>query len=67
MLKTVLFQAIQFSITTPFKCLRAILNESWRQHPTATNYTATFLPLRKLYKLDEPDMQNTAGEVGTRS
>ena len=30
-----------------------------------TNYTATYLPSRKLSKLDEPDMQDTAGEVGT--
>ena len=25
------------------------------------NYTATCLPPRKLYKLDEPDTQDTAG------
>ena len=24
-------------------------------------------PVRKLFKLDEPDMQNTAGETGTKS
>ena len=29
--------------------------------------TATNHQLRKLTKLDEPDMQNTAGEVGTNS
>ena len=29
--------------------------------------TATCLPLRKLSKLDEPDMQDTAGEAGTSS
>ena len=46
--------------------LRAILNKSWRQHPT-TNYTATCLPSRKLYKLDEPDTQDTAGEARTNS
>ena len=28
---------------------------------------ATFLPSRKLSKLDEPDMQVTAGEAGTSS
>ena len=33
----------------------------------STNYTATCLPSRKLSKLDEPDMQDTAGEVGTSS
>ena len=44
------------------RMLRAILNKSWRPHP---NYTATSLPSRKLYKLDEPDMQDTAGEART--
>ena len=33
--------------------------------PQETNYTATCLPSRKLSKLDEPDMQGTAGETGT--
>ena len=32
-----------------------------------TNYTATCLPSRKLYKLDEPDKQDTAGEARTSS
>ena len=36
--------------------LRAILNKSWRQHPTK----------QQLYK-HEPDMQDTAEEVGTSS
>ena len=31
-----------------------------------TNYKATCLPSRKISKLDEPDMQDTAGEAGTR-
>ena len=44
------------------RMLRAILNKSWRQHPTNTKYTATFPPSRKLSKLDEPDMQDTAEE-----
>ena len=35
--------------------------------PQDTNYTATGLPSRELSKLDEPDMQDTAGEVGTSS
>ena len=35
--------------------------------PQGTNATATFLPSRKLPKLDEPDMQDTAGEAGTSS
>ena len=32
-----------------------------------TNYTATCLPSRKLSKLDEPDMQDTAGKAGMSS
>ena len=32
-----------------------------------TNCTATYLPSRKLSKLDEPDTQNTAGEAETSS
>ena len=49
------------------RMLGAILNNSWRQHPTSTNYTATCLPSRKLSNLDETDMQVTAGEAGTSS
>ena len=46
------------------RMLRAILNKSLRQK---TNYMATYLPSRKLSKLDEADMQDTAGEAGTSS
>ena len=35
--------------------------------PQDTNYTATCLLSRKLFRLDEPDMQDTAGEAGTSS
>ena len=35
--------------------------------PEGTNYSTTCHPSRKLSKLDEPDMQDTAGEAGTRS
>ena len=35
--------------------------------PQGINYTATCLLLRKLSKLDEPDMQDNAGEAGTSS
>ena len=35
--------------------------------PQGTNYTATCLPSRKISKLLEPDMQDTAGEAGTSS
>ena len=48
--------------------LLAIFNKSWQQHPTRHQlYTATCLPSPKLSKLDEPDMQDTAGEAGTSS
>ena len=46
------------------RMLRAILNKSWRQD---TNCMATYPLSRKLFKLDEPDMQDTAGEAGTSS
>ena len=36
-------------------------------NPQSTNYMATYIPSRKLSKLDEPDMQDTAGEAGTSS
>ena len=35
--------------------------------PQGTNYTATCLPSWKLSKLDEPDMQDTAGKARTSS
>ena len=35
--------------------------------PQGTNYAATNLPSRKLFKLDEPDTQDTAGEAGKSS
>ena len=37
------------------------------QNPQDTNYTATCLSSRKLSKLDELDMQDTAGEAGMNS
>ena len=49
------------------RMLRAILNKSWQQHPTRNNYTVTYHLSRKLSKLDEPDMTDTAGEAGTNS
>ena len=49
------------------KMLRAILNKSWKQHPTKQQMYGYLPPppSRKLSKLDELGMQNTAGEVGT--
>ena len=43
----------------------------WKSHggstPQSRNSTATSHPSRKLSKLDEPDMRNTAGKVETSS
>ena len=49
------------------RMLQAILNWSWRQHPTKWQLYGHLPPSRKLSKLDEPDMKDTAGEVGTSS
>ena len=45
------------------RMLRAILNNTLQ----SSSCTTTDHPSRKLSKLDEPDMQDTAGEIGMRS
>ena len=48
------------------RMLQAILNFEFLvagNIPQSTNCTATYLPSRKLSKLDELDMQETAGEA----
>ena len=49
------------------RMLRAILNESWRQHPTKHQLYGHLPPSWKLSKLDEPDTQDTAGVAETSS
>ena len=57
------------------KSLTAITQEWCEQYWTSpegstqqsSSRTATYHPSRKLFKLDEPDMRDTAGEVGTKS
>ena len=57
------------------KNLMAITQECCKQYRTSPGEstpqngicTATYHPSRKLSKLDEPNMQDTAGEVGTSS
>ena len=56
-----------------------IREKAWRQQhknagrnieqiiPQSSSCTATYHPSRKLLNLDEPDMRDTAGEVGTNS
>ena len=52
-----LFQLLLFNIT----------RSPGSNTPQGTNYTVTYHLSRKLYKLDEPDMPDTAGEARTRS
>ena len=49
------------------ECLEQYWTSPGFNTPQDTNYTATCLPSRKLYKLDEPDTQDTAGEARTNS
>ena len=48
------------------RMLRAILNKSWRQHPTKHQLYGHLPPITKT-KSDEPGTQDTAGEAGTSS
>ena len=43
--------------------LRAILKSPGGNTQQGTNYAATYLPSRKLYKLNEPDTLGNAGEA----
>ena len=47
--------------------LRAIFKKTRRQHLKSSSYTATYRPSQKFSKLDEPDMQDSAIEVGMSS
>ena len=49
------------------RMLWAILNKSWRQHPTRHQPYGHLPPITKIFKLVEPDMQDTAGEAGINS
>ena len=49
------------------RMLRALLNKSWRQHPTRHQLYGNLPPSQKLYRLDKPDTQDTAGEARTSS
>ena len=50
------------------RMLRAVLNKSWPQHPMRHKRKGYLPPpSRKLYKLDEPDTRDTAGEARTSS
>ena len=49
------------------RMLQQFWSSPWGNTPQSPNYTATYLPLWKLSKLDEPDMQDVAGEAETSS
>ena len=79
---TLLYGCTTWTLTKPLKkkldgnCTRTAITQGrceqyWTSPgsntPQGTNYTAPSLPSRTLSKLDEPDMQDTAGEAGTSS
>ena len=43
------------------------LEQVLAQHPTRHQLYGHLPPITKLFKLDEPDMHDTAGEAGTNS
>ena len=49
------------------KCCELFWTTPGGSTPQSSSCTATYHPLRKLSKLDEPNKQDTAGEVGTNS
>ena len=65
---------INFTLLSDLVYISVVLEccvQSWTSPgsntPQDTNCTATCLLSRKLFKLEEPDMQDTAGEVGTNT
>ena len=52
---------------TTQECCEQFWTSPGGNDPQSPNCTATYLPLWKLSKLDEPDMQDIAGEAGTSS
>ena len=49
------------------KILLAILNNSWRRNFTKQQLYGYLPPIMEKIKLDGPDTQDTAGEVGSSS
>ena len=52
---------------TTRECCEQYLTSPGGNTPQSSSYTATYHPLRKLSKLDEPDIHDTAGEAGASS
>ena len=49
------------------RMVRAVLNRPGGNTPQNSSCTATYDQTQKLSKLDEPDMTDNAGEVGSNS
>ena len=49
------------------RMLWAVLNKSWRQHPTKQQLYGHLPPSETLSKLDKLDIQDTAGEARMNS
>ena len=58
---------IYFSSVSLHECCDQYWTGPGDNTPQSSSYTATYHPSRNLSKLDEPDIQYTAGEVGTSS
>ena len=62
-----LTKLMEKKLATTLECFEQYWTSSGGNTPQNSCYTANYYPSRKLWKLDEPDMQDTAGEVGTSS
>ena len=63
-----LYKRMEKSLTaTTQECCEQFWTNPGGNTPQSSSCTATYLPSWKLSKLDEPDMQDTAGEAGTSS
>ena len=49
------------------RMLHAILNKSWKQHPTKEQLYAPLPPINKPFKYSEQNMQGTGGKVRMES
>ena len=62
-----MWKGLQMSFMYRLMNLPKIRIPVWFGTPQSINHMATCLPSWKPSKLDEPDMQDTAGEAGTSS
>ena len=62
-----LTKRLEKNFTTTQECCEQYWTSPGGNTQQSSSYTVTYHPSRKLSKLDEPDMQDTAVEVGTSS